>query len=237
MTDEDDNDDQSEVTVAPVSDSNWMRSSDAQVAARANPGGDADGTDWATGDAADASQAQESAYPWSAWSASAPFAPGTDPAPPARPGVRPIGQIQARGQDRQDGMDGQGAQIARINESDPYISATDGRWKKQSVNPATGEINETDILDSGAGKIDRGTGHIYVQTSRGPQVISVDPQQQRLAQIVDQKNQSLAQGSPMDADIAAARSLAARYSAPVTGIPGDPGADERADREVCRPGD
>ena len=133
-------------------------------------------------------------------------------------------------------MDGQGAQIARINESDPYISATDGRWKKQSVNPATGEINETDILDSGTGKIDRGTGHIYVQTSQGPQVISVDPQQQRLAQIVDQKARSLAQGSPMDADIAAARSLAARYSAPVTGIPGDPGADERADREVCRPG-
>ena len=129
MTDEDDNYDQSEVTVAPVSDSNWMRSSDAQVAARANPGGDADGTGWATGDAAVASQTQESACPWQNWGAPAMSAPNPDPAPAARPGVRPIGQIQASGQDGQDGMDGQGAQIARINESDPYISATDGRWK------------------------------------------------------------------------------------------------------------
>jgi len=64
MTDEDDNYDPSDETDAPVSDSNWMRSSDEQVAARAIPGGDADGTGWATGDAAVASQTQESAYPW-----------------------------------------------------------------------------------------------------------------------------------------------------------------------------
>jgi hypothetical protein len=97
-------------------------------------------------------------------------------------------------------------QIAQINQSDPYVSDDDGRWKKQTVDPITGAIQETDILDAGSGKIDRGTGNIYVQTAQGPQVIGVDPQQKQLAQIVDQKAQAQAQGSPIDANIAAAKS-------------------------------
>jgi hypothetical protein len=97
-------------------------------------------------------------------------------------------------------------QIARINQGDPYISDEDGRWKKQTADPVTGAIHESDILDTGSGKIDRGTGHIYVQTSQGPQVIGVDPQQKQLAQMVEQKAQALAQGSPDSANIAAARS-------------------------------
>jgi len=157
MADETDNYDPSEETDAPVSDSNWMRSSDEQVAARANPDGNADGTAWTTGAAADAGEARDSISPWQAWSASAPFAPGPGPAPEARPGVRQIGQIQANR------LDGPSAKIARINQSDPYLSAADGRWKQQSVNPATGEFHETDILDSGTGKIDRGTSNVYVQ--------------------------------------------------------------------------
>jgi hypothetical protein len=82
-------------------------------------------------------------------------------------------------------------QIAQINQSDPYISDDDGRWKKQTADPITGAIHETDILDAGSGKIDRSTGNIYVQTAPGPQVIGVDPQQKQLTQIVDQKTQAL----------------------------------------------
>ena len=59
MTDEDDNYDPSDETDAPVSDSNWMRSSDEQVAARANPDGDDGSTGWAPDAAADPSQPQE----------------------------------------------------------------------------------------------------------------------------------------------------------------------------------
>jgi hypothetical protein len=97
-------------------------------------------------------------------------------------------------------------QIAQINQSDPYISDDDGRWKKQTADPATGAIHETDILDAESGKVDRGTGDIYVQTAQGPHVIDVDPQQKRLAQIVAQKTQAHAQGSPVAANIASARS-------------------------------
>jgi hypothetical protein len=97
-------------------------------------------------------------------------------------------------------------QIAQINESDPYISDDDGRWKKQTADPITGAIHETDILDAGSGKIDRSTGNIHVQTAQGPQVIGVDPQQKQLTQIVDQKAQAQEQGSPIDANIAAAKS-------------------------------
>jgi hypothetical protein len=97
-------------------------------------------------------------------------------------------------------------QIAQINQGDPYISDEDGRWKKQTADPTTGAIHETDILDTGSGKIDRGTGNIYVQTSEGPQVIGVDPQQKRLAQMVEQKGQAQAQESQISANIAAAKS-------------------------------
>jgi hypothetical protein len=97
-------------------------------------------------------------------------------------------------------------QIARINQGDPYISDEDGRWKKQTADPVTGAIHESDIFDTGSGKIDRGTGNIYVPTSQGPQVIGVDPQQKQLAQMVEQKGQAQAQGSPISANIAAARS-------------------------------
>jgi hypothetical protein len=97
-------------------------------------------------------------------------------------------------------------QIAQINQSDPYISDDDGRWKKQTVDPITGAIHETDILDAESGKIDRGSGDIYVQTSQGPQFIGVDPHQKQQAQIIDQKTQAQAPGSPIDANIAAAKS-------------------------------
>jgi hypothetical protein len=104
-------------------------------------------------------------------------------------------QMVQRSQDRDE-------QIAQINASDPYISDDDGRWKKQTADFKTGAIHESDVLDTGTGNIDRATGDIYVQTAQGPQFIGVDPQQQRLAEIVGQKAQAQAQGSPADSAIA-----------------------------------
>jgi hypothetical protein len=118
-------------------------------------------------------------------------------------------QIVARDlQDQQDqqsqAIHAQRAQIARINSGDPY-QGDDGRWKKQMVDPQTGAINEHDIIDSGMGQIDTRTGNIYAQTSQGPQLIGVDPQQKLLAQLVAQKAQAKAQGSQIAQNIAAAQ--------------------------------
>jgi len=100
----------------------------------------------------------------------------------------------------------QWAQIARINQGSPYISVDDGRWKKQSVDSRTGAVNESDVLDAGLGKINRTTGDISLQTAFGPRVIGVDPQQKLLTQIVARKAQAQSQGSPLDANLAAAKS-------------------------------
>jgi hypothetical protein len=113
-------------------------------------------------------------------------------------------------------------QIARINQGDPYISDEDGRWKKQTADPTTGAVHEMDVLDTGSGKIDRGTGNIYVPTSQGPQVIGVDPQQNRLAQMVAQKAQTQAAGSQIAADIAAAQSALFDTQQQLTSIQGVP---------------
>ena len=128
---------------------------------------------------------------------------------PGGPGVATAAQFQAQHaawmQKAQQSED-QRQQIAQINQSDPYISDEDGRWKKQTADPRTGAIHELDVLDTGTGKIDRGTGNIYVPTAQGPQVIGADPHQSQLAQIVAQKAQAQAQGSPFDASIAETQS-------------------------------
>ena len=83
--------------------------------------------------------------------------------PIGAPGILTAAQLQQqhddwmrRGQQYQDQQD----RITQINQSAPYISKSDGRWKKRTADPVTGVINENDILDSGAGKIDRLTGDI-----------------------------------------------------------------------------
>ena len=128
---------------------------------------------------------------------------------PGGPGVATAAQFQAQHEawmQKAQQSEDQRQQIAQINQSDPYISDEDGRWKKQTADPRTGAIHELDVLDTGTGKIDRGTGNIYVPTAQGPQVIGADPHQSQLAQIVAQKAQAQAQGSPFDAGIAATQS-------------------------------
>lgn len=136
-----------------------------------------------------------------------PTASGAAPAPRQRQPVKQIGQIPliddawmyqppaaqsaetpAQAQERHTAWmrmaqqsQAQQQQIAQINQSNPYLSGDDGRWKKQTADPSTGAVHEMDILDAGTGKIDRSTGDIYVQTAQGPQLIGTDPRQKLLA--------------------------------------------------------
>jgi hypothetical protein len=150
------------------------------------------------------------------------------------PGILTAAQLQQQHDDwmrtvqqYQDQQD----RITQINQSSPYISNSDGRWKKRTADPATGVINENDILDSGSGKIDPMTGDIYVPTVQGPQFIGVDPQQKRLSEIVGQKALARMQGSPSDANIAAAQSQLLDIQRQLQGFQGIP---DRLSQEIAK---
>jgi hypothetical protein len=210
-------------------DSSSIQSPDFQLTAASNPVGDAarsaDATRRGVSSENNASSNPESDpsgqsdAPQSAQTPAPDPSVSPNPAPPPRQRQPPkqIGQLPDIDQPQPDWGEADWRQMgeqlrawqqqyAQINQSDPYVSDDDGRWKKQSVDPGTGAIHESDILDAGSGKIDRGTGNIYVRTAQGPQVIDIDPQQKRLAQIVSQKAQAQAQGSPIPTNIASAKS-------------------------------
>lgn len=121
-------------------------------------------------------------------------------------------------------------QIKTINASDPY-QGDDGRWKKQAVDPLTGEINEHDVIDSGMTKIDRRTGNIVMQTSQGPQVIGQDAQTVQTIGLVNERAALTAQGSQQQADIAVAKQNLAANTAAMKAFNGVP---QRLESEVAK---